>query len=79
MRYSLCGRPCKELVFTRKIVEGVVLLGFDGERGSTSWLIRREIKVEKRLKGFKMKVCNMVFIEVIFDVLDRSLMFIYLL
>ncbi|KAF6159320.1 hypothetical protein GIB67_032091, partial [Kingdonia uniflora] len=70
----LCGRPRKELVFIRKKVEGVVLLGFDGERGSTSWMLRRKIKVERRLKGFKKKVCNMVFVEVIFDVLDGSLM-----
>ncbi|KAF6158906.1 hypothetical protein GIB67_012323, partial [Kingdonia uniflora] len=54
----------------------VVLLGFDGKRGSTSWLLRREIKVEKILKGFKKKVCNMVFVEVIFDVLDESLIFL---
>ncbi|KAF6139081.1 hypothetical protein GIB67_010807, partial [Kingdonia uniflora] len=54
----------------------VILLGFDGERGSTSWLLRREIKVERRLEGFKKKVCNMVFVEVIFDVFDGSLMFI---
>ncbi|KAF6162197.1 hypothetical protein GIB67_008326, partial [Kingdonia uniflora] len=59
-----------------KKVEGVVLLELDGERGSTSWLLRREIKVERRLKGFKKKICNMVFVEVIFDVLDGSLMFL---
>ncbi|KAF6162090.1 hypothetical protein GIB67_008219, partial [Kingdonia uniflora] len=60
----------------RKKVKGVVLLGFNGGRGSSSWLPKREIKAEKRLKGFKKKVCNMVFVEVIFDVLDGSLMFL---
>ncbi|KAF6153337.1 hypothetical protein GIB67_003527, partial [Kingdonia uniflora] len=52
----------------------VVLLGFDGERGCTFWLLRREIKVERRLKGFKKKVYNIIFVKVIFDVLDGSVM-----
>ncbi|KAF6160404.1 hypothetical protein GIB67_019173 [Kingdonia uniflora] len=64
-RCSLCGRPCKELAFTRKEVEGIVLLGFDGKRGSTSWLLRREIKVERRLKGFKKKMCYIIQVQTI--------------